>query len=182
MSLKEMVERVPLRFDFVGGMARKYFQEGFRALEVGANDGTFAKLFKSLGYHTTAFDIKDFSIMDTYKQYNPDRYIIGPEGFEVHDMPHDFEFVHIGQVLEHVPDPGGILYNASCYATGLVIVSVPNFPSRDHLRVYTKSEIMRLVGEYFWVAGCKVIKLPMIKTNFQKLQFIVVAHVRPKGV
>jgi len=177
MKLKQMVNRVPDRYEFVKWSARRYFHPSYRALEVGANDGTFAIMFKELGYYTHAFDIKDFKLYGKV-----DRYTVDPKGFEWFVLPHEYELIHIGQVLEHVDNPEDILYNASRFSRGLVIVSVPNFMSRDHLRVYSKTEIIRLVSKFFWVAGCKVIKLPKIKTNFQKLQFIVVAHARPREV
>ena len=140
MGLKQRTQtpgtRDQQRLEWVLREARKHYRQGMTALELGPGDGTFPPHFRAIGYNVMSAGGPD-------PGGDWDHFAID---LQVEILPVTFDFVHIGQVLEHVDDDAAALANA-CQMTrpgGLIIVSVPNFKDLTHVRTYSQASFDRL--------------------------------------
>lgn len=154
-----------MRFSFVKLVGQYYFNfynstyfKMPHSLDVGCSDGSFSGMFSDIGFITDAFDITKVDQTDDNYNYN---YIIDEMGAENYVFCRRYDFIHIGQVLEHIPNPEELLLNISKYLSshGLVIISVPNFFLYDgsHLRVYNKNNTRKTVSKYFFCHHVEII-------------------------
>ena len=104
---------------------REFYKNGNTALEVGCNDGTFAKGLGKLGFRVTAIDA-DLKI-DPMNLDNNVNYIKA----NLWDLGNScqFDVVHLGQVVEHVNNPDEFMQKVLklCKPGAPVFFSVPNF-------------------------------------------------------
>lgn len=131
------------RYAFVMGLAYVYWsQEGLSVLEVGPGDGTFAKGFVDIGCSTEVLDIKPrkFAFDTVYNNLDITK------GY----LLKTFDFIHAGQVLEHVTEPKNAVENIIKMGNTntLFIFSVPNFRGKRHLRRYSNKSFKEFMRPY----------------------------------
>lgn len=97
-----------------------------RVLDVGCSDGGFAALVRAQGHHVTGVDLIEHDGVDTRVDafFEADLNAGLPDG-----VPHEFDAIVAGDVLEHVIDPESLLTDLGQRLApgGEVLVSVPNF-------------------------------------------------------
>ena len=120
---------------------------GLEVLELGCDDGTFAYGFAGLGHRVTAVDL-DCSTARTTHPHPNIRYL--DEDVEKLQPTGQFDIIHAGEILEHVPNPDRLmaLIVQSLKPTGLIMISVPNFEHPHHRRTYSRRSFQRLLDEY----------------------------------
>lgn len=140
------------RYGYVREVASLYFVVGYRALDVGTNDGTFAHLLAEIGYETVGVDIKvQPQVSSNYK------FRFASVEYEARFRSKlKYQFIHVGQVLEHVEDPKTMLEAVLKLSDGLVVISVPSFRDRNHLRVYDEEKFREHLSPYFIVEDMKI--------------------------
>lgn len=126
------------RFKWVMGLAKThYFGSKSTALEIGPGDGTFARGIKAVGYELVSFGGPD-------PGGNWDHFELD---IQRESLPGAFDFIHLGQVLEHLEDDKAALINVLKMATAgsLIVITVPNFKDPEHRRTYTQASFHDLV-------------------------------------
>lgn len=132
------------RFEMVKEAAEKNFKPGANALEVGCNDGTFAAMIANCGYETIALDVTP------YVQVPGSHRFIEVDAARLH-FPFRFDLIHAGEVLEHVKDPDALMRNIARHAGGLVLISVPDFKYKTHLRTYSEESAREQIEPYLQI-------------------------------
>ena len=126
-------------------------------MDIGCGDGSFAYAFARMGLVVEAIDL---NCKKARKVHNhPSIRYTDTDALDVASLGITIDAVHLGEVLEHVKCPEGMLAAAvACVPTdGVIIVSVPNFKHRNHLRTYSMKSITELCKKFFKVTEEKVI-------------------------
>lgn len=124
---------------------------GARVLEVGVGEGWTLQVLHELGFAVTGIDYSDFAC----RQHNPamcEHLICGKPEDVLRSMQGDdpFDLIWLDNVLEHSPDPGGLLELLSelSSARSRLVVEVPNDYSKLQLHLLAQHKISRP----FWEA------------------------------
>lgn len=158
------------RFWLVIDYARKYFEKDHKLLEVGCDDGAFAVGFSLVGYDVLALDPETtpyLAHLYMFKRMTLDDY--ARRGGQLGKA---FDVVHLGQVLEHVKDPDEMMEQACAACSGRLIVSVPSFHWKGHLRVYTKDQAVEFLGSYMTIEEVHEIE----QSNVEGMQTLVMGE------
>jgi 2-polyprenyl-3-methyl-5-hydroxy-6-metoxy-1,4-benzoquinol methylase len=124
---------------------------GARALEVGVGEGWTLQVLDELGLEVTGVDYSDYAC----RQHNPamcEHLICGKPEDVLRSMQGDgeFEVIWLDNVLEHSPDPSGLLELLSKLSSARtrLVVEVPNDYSRLQLHLLGRQKI----SQAFWEA------------------------------
>jgi len=148
MGLKELTlnphKRDHQRFRYVRAVAEQFFVPGKTALDVGSNDGTFAEMLHDIGYKVCTID-KNHDLDASWGDHllHDIEQIIQP-------WPGPFDLVHVGQLLEHLHFPEDAMTNIlmMCKIDTTLLVSVPDFKYKGHLRTYTKDSFLEFMRQF----------------------------------
>lgn len=136
-------------------------RSGPRLLDYGCAAGAYCVALRKLGFTCVG--------VDSNKEYVARALKKGVVAFAVTDVlpfkDRSFDTVLLVEVLEHVEDPGRLLAEARRVARNNVLITVPDagrfeelkrlgltyehMLERDHVRLFTKTELARLLGAYF---------------------------------
>lgn len=108
-------------------LIRKRTQPG-RALDVGCSSGAFLQAAQDEGWRGEGIDLNRRAVEFCVQRGVKASYgVLGPGAFP----PDTFDLVHMGDVIEHVTDPVGLLRLAreALKPGGLVVISTPNIDS-----------------------------------------------------
>ena len=163
------------RFWLVMDYVRKHFEKDHRLLEVGCDDGAFAVGFAMVGYDVIALDPKTtpyLAHLYMFKRMTLDEY-----ARQAGQLGKAFDVVHLGQVLEHCPEPDEMMEQARAACRGKLIVSVPSFHWKGHLRVYTKDQAVEFLELYMTIEEVHAIEQPSV----EGMQTLVVGKPKEGG-
>ncbi len=101
------------------------FRNGGRLLDVGTGDGRFLQTCQKLGYETIGTEVSEAGA--SYARTRGFDVRMG-QITDIELPPESFDAVTIWHVLEHVPDPGGVLrkVHSLLRPNGILAVAVPN--------------------------------------------------------
>ena len=137
------------RFNYVMSVAKLNYLKKRSAIEVGSGDGTFAKGLLSIGYQVETIDVRSF-VEACWTHHILD--------IENSSLPKKFDLVLAGEILEHLKKPDVAMQNIISMAKldSLLFVSVPNFPSKKHLRVYQADSFRKFMTRYLDIKDFQV--------------------------
>jgi len=121
-------------------------------LDVGCGEGFAMAFFRNQGWMVSGIDFSEEGLL----AMNPDlrSALLTGDVFQLLDEAiatgQRYDLVWLGNVLEHVTDPLGLLnsLNQLVAADGLLVVTVPNDGSRLHEQLFESAQI----PERFWIA------------------------------
>lgn len=127
-------------------------KEPGRMLDVGCGEGFAISYFRSLGWQVAGIDYSRAGV----EQINPDcvQFVQQGDVFELLEIKivtgEKYDVVWLGNVLEHVLDPVGLLHSLRFLISGngLLVVTVPNDGSVYQEDLYNNGDISRR----FWIA------------------------------
>jgi SAM-dependent methyltransferase len=106
-------------------LARQYCGRRGDALEIGSGPGFLLAELRGLGWRARGLEISEYAVRHARNELGLDVTLgtISAEHFE----PEQFDFVFMGDVLEHLPDPVDSLRIVSSWIrpTGVVLIAVP---------------------------------------------------------
>ena len=108
----------------------KYLKEakdGIRILELGAGSGNISRFLKSKGYNVDASDVYKTAI-DYFKNDVDNAFVFDLLSDKAPDnMSHRYDFVILGDVLEHLDDPVSALERTKVFLRpkGYIVITVP---------------------------------------------------------
>jgi SAM-dependent methyltransferase len=101
------------------------FGQGAAVLDVGCGNGSYVAIpLAARGYQVTGVDTHEASIQRGRELSSAVRFICGT----VADVSGEFDAVIVSEVLEHVPDPAGLLQQCAqrTKPEGVLLVTLPN--------------------------------------------------------
>lgn len=155
LSLRDRVHKKGyidnLRYTYVMNKAEECKRRFTLALEIGPDDGVFAEGFIELGYYVESLDIEPrkfpwpHHVMDIQTDY----------------IPKKFDFIHAGQVLEHLVIPQCAMVSVMDMAkpNSQLIVSVPDYGAPNHIHVYNAEEFEKFISEFIDIEDFQIFHL-----------------------
>jgi 2-polyprenyl-3-methyl-5-hydroxy-6-metoxy-1,4-benzoquinol methylase len=141
-----------------------------RLLDVGCGEGFLLSVFDAMGWDVTGIDFSDAGV----KRFNPEQ----AENLEVGDVfevlskkvltGDKYDVIWLGNVLEHVLDPLGLLKSLKNVVapTGVLVVTVPNDGNAFHEGMFADG----LIDKRWWIA------IPDHISYFTKSSLINIGH------
>lgn len=121
-------------------------------LDVGCGEGFAMAFFRNQGWTVSGMDYSDDGLLAMNPDLRP--YLLTGDVFQLLEeaisFGHRYDLVWLGNVLEHVTDPIGLLnsLNKLVSGDGLLVVTVPNDGTRLHEQLFETAQIQ----ERFWIA------------------------------
>ncbi|MCK5616933.1 class I SAM-dependent methyltransferase [Candidatus Pacearchaeota archaeon] len=153
------------RYRYVAGKLNEL--DGKTALEVGPDDGTFAKLLVGSGFKTESLGInqrKPFPwphhIIDIRKEY----------------LKKTFDIILVQEVLEHLTDVEKAMENILKMGTKdtMFFIAVPNWPQSRHVRVYNAKSFKDFISGYLKIKEFRIFTNTILDTTRQ--QYLIVGQ------
>ncbi len=135
---------------------------GNEILDLGCAVGNYSRRMASLGYHVKGADINP-EYVRIARERGVDAYVVERDVLPFPDR--SFDSVLLFEVVEHLPDPGGVLREARRVARKNVILTTPNsegitelqrmgllyehFGDLDHRNFFTPDTLRLLLEKHF---------------------------------
>lgn len=115
------------RYEEILHWVEKFRSAPGRFLDVGCAGGEFLQVARQKGWEPTGLDVSKAAVQEA-RQRCPERVILGREETLLGEGA-QFDLIHCGHTLEHMPDPAGFLLNAHRLLVkgGHLVVEVPSY-------------------------------------------------------